>query len=194
MCWKERLAVLHSRHKNNHPAHELPHFDAVKTNCYSITASNFRHNEILGRNPARMDNFQERLHEVIHDQVDTILHAWCLMLNHYHLLISSAESNRLRKALGKLHGRTARKWNLEENSVGRQVWFRVFDRPVYSQRQFYCTTNYIHANPVKEGLCRKVAEWPWSSGRDFINEIGRSEAIQLWKAYPPAESSLAPYD
>lgn len=194
MSKNERRAVLNARYKNCYPPHELPHFDNVRTSCFSITASNFRHRKILGKNSSRLDDFLKRLRQAIQDREDVILHGWCLMLNHYHLLVSSACSKELRKVLGKLHGRTSREWNLEDNTVGRQVWFRVFDRPIYSQRQFHCTMNYIHANPVKAGLCRKIDEWPWSSGRDFLRKVGRSEAVQLWKAYPPAESSLVPYD
>jgi putative transposase len=112
------------------------------------------------------------------------------MWNHYHLLVEGSECARVRETLGLLHGRSSREWNLEENTTGRKVWYRVFDRPVYSQRQFNCTLNYIHYNPVKDGFCRKMSEWKWSGFNEYLSAVGRAKAMEIWRTYPPSGSSL----
>jgi putative transposase len=50
--------------------------------------------------------------------------------------------------------------------------------------------NYIHFNPVKDSYCQKMTEWPWSSARDFLRQVGKTEATELWRVYPPADSRI----
>jgi REP element-mobilizing transposase RayT len=40
-----------------------------------------------------------------------------------------------------------------------------FDRFIRDEGHLERTINYIENNPVKAGLARSIAEWPWSSGR-----------------------------
>lgn len=46
------------------------------------------------------------------------IYAWCILPNHYHLLMRTAEIDELRKDLGQLHGRTSFLWNGEITNVG----------------------------------------------------------------------------
>lgn len=39
----------------------------------------------------------------------------------------------------------------------------AYDRNIQSQEAFRASIEYIHANPVKRGLCREPGEWAWSS-------------------------------
>ena len=44
--------------------------------------------------------------------------------------------------------------------------------------------NYIHHNPVKHGYVKQWSDWPFSSANDFLEEVGRDHAIELWQQYP----------
>jgi putative transposase len=44
--------------------------------------------------------------------------------------------------------------------------------------------NYIHNNPVRHGYVEKWQDWPWSSAMEFLDSMGRDEAMRIWKEYP----------
>jgi putative transposase len=88
------------------------------------------------------------------------------------------------RTLGKVHGTTSFRWNGEENQRGRKIWHSVSDRGMRNADHFWSTVNYIHHNPVKHGYVDQWTEWPFSSAGDFLDEIGRDQAVQLWKQYP----------
>ena len=171
------------------PAHELPHFYDDCCGFFTVTGTNYLHKTIVGKSPERMTGFLSCLLETVNES-DFKPHAHCLLPNHYHLLVEGNGIERLRKSLGTLHGRSSYNWNGEDNCRGRKVWFRVYDELVHSQRHFYTALNYIHFNPVKDKYCQKMTEWPWSSACQFIDQVGKKEAIELWKTYPPADSRI----
>ena len=42
-----------------------------------------------------------------------------------------------------------------------------FDRNIFSREALEASVNYIHANPVKRGLCERATDWKWSSARYY---------------------------
>jgi putative transposase len=109
--------------------------------------------------------------------------AWCVLPNHYHALVETPDLLVLSRELGRLHGRTSHAWNGEECARGRKVFFRVADRVMRSERHFWATMNYIHHNPVHHGYVERWPDWPWSSASDFLAQLGRHEAEQIWLEY-----------
>lgn len=121
-----------------------------------------------------------------------IIHAWCLMSNHIHLIITAKnhDTSEIMRDLKKFtskniiaaienNPRERRKdWMLkvfrehgEHNSRNQQFqfWqqelhpFEVFSNSVYGQK-----LNYIHDNPVKAGIVDKPESYMFSSARDYI--------------------------
>jgi putative transposase len=86
--------------------------------------------------------------------------------------------------LGQFHGRTSFRWNGEEKTRGRKVFFRAMERAIRSERHFWATMNYVHNNAVHHGYVKLWTEWPWSSAAAFLEKFGRSEAERIWRAYP----------
>lgn len=98
------------------------------------------------------------------------LHAWCLMSNHVHLLLTPEREEsyaRLMKRLGQLHaqymnrvyGRTGTLWEGRFRSC-------VVDSEVY----VIACYRYIEMNPVRAGLVRHPRDYPWSSFRTNAEE------------------------
>lgn len=89
------------------------------------------------------------------------LHAFVVMPNHVHLLVTPLVS--LPAWLGPLKGFTG----LQANHVlGRSGAFwqeESFDRLVRSDAEFVRTQEYIEMNPVSAGLARAPEDFPWSS-------------------------------
>jgi REP-associated tyrosine transposase len=112
------------------------------------------------------------------------VYGWCVLPNHYHLLIATPELPATLHALGKLHGRTAFEWNGEENARGRKVWYRCVERSMRNERHRWATLNYIHNNPVHHGYVQRWQDWPFGSAVEYLDEVGVDRARELWRAYP----------
>lgn len=110
--------------------------------------------------------------------------AWCVLPNHYHVLVRCSEIKSVIQSLGQLHGKTSFSWNGEESARGRKVWHSATDRGMRGDHHFWATMNYIHHNPVKHGYVEKWTDWPFSSAADFLSEIGREKAAEIWKSHP----------
>jgi putative transposase len=51
------------------------------------------------------------------------------------------------------------------------IWKRRFDDiVVYSKKQWRIKLEYIHNNPVKDGLVTTATDWPFSSARDWLKD------------------------
>ncbi|MEX0331174.1 MAG: transposase [Puniceicoccaceae bacterium] len=185
----ERRKVLKEWMHKGQPAHDLPHFTDGIAGIFFLTGANYQHQPVLGSSNERMGTFTENLlSEVI--RADFVLEAFCVLPNHYHLLVEGNDIAALRLTLGKLHGRTSRQWNLEDKCTGRKVWFRVFDRIIRSNRQYYSVLNYIHENPVHHGYSLNKNDWPWSSALEFTNQLGIKQAQEILLTYPSADSGI----
>jgi putative transposase len=178
-----RDEVLARRKLLNRPWHGPPHFTGQQTSQYLITGTCYEHTPILGAAHERMDVFVPLLHQAF-EEVHAIIHAWCVLPNHYHVLTTTSDLPALLARLGKLHGSTSFTWNGVDNARGRQCWHRASDRAMRSEAHVWATVNYVHHNPVKHGYVAKWTDWPWSSAHDYLREKGRDEAARIWKAYP----------
>jgi putative transposase len=130
-----------------------------------------------------MDSFSEALLRVL-TETGSVVHAWCLLPNHYHALVQCEQLKKVFNELGRLHGRTSFLWNAEENSRGRKIFYRASDRTIRSERHFWATMNYIHHNPVHHGYVKRWTEWPWSSAENYFATVGRERAEKIWREYP----------
>jgi REP element-mobilizing transposase RayT len=96
---------------------------------------------------------------------DYDLHAWVVMPNHVHLLITPRTDVTL--LLRKLKGASARACNLLLGRTGQPFWQdESYDRLVRSAKEFGRIENYILQNPVRAGLARSTEDYPWSSLRE----------------------------
>jgi putative transposase len=85
------------------------------------------------------------------NKFSTSVYAWCILPNHYHVVVQTEQIEPLVKEIGLFHGRSSFLWNGEDNQRGRQVWYNCFERPIKSDRHFWATLNYVHNNPVHHG-------------------------------------------
>ena len=93
------------------------------------------------------------------------LHAWTVMPNHVHVLLSPLPEWPLGTIVSswkRFSGREANK-RLERTGAFWQVDY--WDRFIRNDAHFWATVNYIDANPVKAGLIMEASLWPWGSAR-----------------------------
>jgi len=150
---------------------------------FLITAACFDHQPHIGWSFARMGAFEVALLNTLEKTCSRVF-AHVLLPNHYHALVQCEECAKLRSALGKLHGRWSRTWNLEESTTGRKVFHGSAETRQKSDRHFHASMNYVHHNPVRHGYVRRWLDWPWSSASAYLEMVGEEEAKCRWKAYP----------
>jgi REP element-mobilizing transposase RayT len=93
---------------------------------------------------------------------DYILHAWVVMPNHVHLLITP--QSEVPKLMQNLKGSTARYANRLLGRTGMPFWqSESYDRLVRDSEEFRKIENYILQNPVRAGLAVTAEEYAWSS-------------------------------
>ena len=93
---------------------------------------------------------------------DLLCHAYCLMENHYHLLVETPRAN-LDDAMQRLNGTYAMRFNRHHERTGHVFQGRYGARLVTDDDYALTVVRYIAANPVQAGLCAGPEEWPWSS-------------------------------
>jgi putative transposase len=86
--------------------------------------------------------------------------------------------------LGRLHGRTSFQWNGEEGNRGRKVWFNATETGIKSERHFWSSLLYVMNNAVKHGYVERWQDWPYSNAADWLDSVGRDEAVRIWREFP----------
>jgi len=91
------------------------------------------------------------------------VHAYCLMTNHVHLLLTPAATDACATLMRNLGQRYVQRFNRTYERTGT-LWegrFRSF--LVESARYVLACYRYIEHNPVRAGMVQSAAEYPWSS-------------------------------
>ena len=93
-----------------------------------------------------------------------ICHAYCLMGNHFHLLVETPDAN-IAAGMQCLKGRYATWFNQECERVGALFERRYFGELVETEGHAYELARYLVLNPVRARLCEHPRDWVWSSYR-----------------------------
>lgn len=93
--------------------------------------------------------------------------AYCLMENHYHLLVETPRPN-LPAGMRELNGVYAQQFNRRHDRCGHLFQARYSAVLVQRDAHLLETARYIALNPVRAGLCEQADDWPWSSHRTVI--------------------------
>ncbi len=93
-----------------------------------------------------------------------ICHAYCLMPNHYHLLIETPDAN-LSRGMRHLNG-VFTQWSNHHNRRTGHLFQGRF-KSILVQRESYLleVSRYVVLNPVRANLARAARDWKWSSYR-----------------------------
>ncbi|MCP3981125.1 MAG: addiction module toxin RelE [bacterium] len=93
-----------------------------------------------------------------------ICHAFCLMDNHYHVLMESCEG-RLSRLMQHLNGTYGRWFNIKRDRCGHLFQGRFKSSLIDRESYLMEVTRYIELNPCRAGLVSHPGEWRWSSFR-----------------------------
>lgn len=103
------------------------------------------------------------------ERFDWALWAYCLMDNHYHLLIETRRPS-LSRGMREVNGVYTQRFNRRHRRVGHVLQGRYKAVLVDKDSYLLEVSRYIVLNPVRARLCAVAAEWPWSSCRAMMGQ------------------------
>lgn len=118
------------------------------------------------------------------DRVSMRLLAYCVMPNHWHLIVWPQRDGDLSRFMNWLTLTHTQRWHQHRHSVGEghvyQGRFKSF--PVETNEHLLAVCRYVERNPVRAGLVRRAEQWRWSSA----NHAG-SVLVHEWPIPRPVD-------
>jgi putative transposase len=108
----------------------------------------------------------------VNDRYHWVCHAYCLMNNHYHLVIETPDGN-LSKGMRHLNGVYTMRFNRRHGSVGHVFQGRYKAIVVQKESHLLEVCRYVVLNPVRAKVVEVPERWRWSSYRATAG-IGRT--------------------
>lgn len=139
---------------------------------YHITARGDRREDIFFQDEDRTD-FLNILSQVC-SRFNWVVHAYCLMTNHYHLVVETVDGN-LARGMRQLNGVYTQLINRKHHLVGHLFQGRY--KAILVQKEAYLLelSRYVVLNPVRANMVTDPAEWHWSNYRTVIAEKSEKE-------------------
>lgn len=105
-----------------------------------------------------------------HQRFGVQILSYCLMSNHYHLLIKTPEAN-LGRAMRHINGVYTQRHNRLKKVDGSL--FRGRYKAICVEEDSYQLqlSRYIHLNPLEAKMVKKIDDYPWSSFRYFVTQL-----------------------
>jgi len=109
------------------------------------------------------------------------LYCFCLMNNHFHLLLKQLIDNGLMNFMRIVQNAYAKYYNTKNKRKGRLIQSEYQYKLMKSDEQFDNTSRYIHLNPVKSNIITldKLESYSYSSYPDYVGKIKRHDFIDI---------------
>ena len=120
------------------------------------------------------------------DKFDIVLFAYCLMPNHFHLLVKAQKGENLSRGMQWFMTTHVRRYHRHYRSSGHLWQGRYKSFGIQDNDHFLTVARYVEGNPVRAGLVDTAADWVWSSHR------GRSAGLAPQVPVPFAEAFTEP--
>ena len=106
-------------------------------------------------------------------ELDDIFHvrvvAYCMMTNHYHLLVQTPDAN-LSRSMRHLNGVYTQRYNRKYGYDGQLFRGRYKSIVVESDSYALELVRYIHRNPMEAGIVDTLQKYTWSSHKPYLSD------------------------
>ena len=114
----------------------------------------------------------QRFIDILHEAIELFslrISAYCLMTNHYHLLVQTPEAN-LSRCMRHINGVYTQRFNAQYGYDG--PLFRGRYKAVLVGKDSYLLqlVRYIHKNPIRAGIVKRPELYQWSSHRGYLSK------------------------
>jgi len=111
------------------------------------------------------------------ERYGAVVHAYCLMNNHFHLLLETPEGN-LSQIMRHINGAYTTYFNIKRKRAGHLFQGRY--KAILIEADEYLTelSRYIHLNPVRVGIVEKPEQYQWSSYRSYTVQSNPQEWLR----------------
>lgn len=130
--------------------------------AYHVTCRGNARERIFLVDPDR-ELFLQVLTQVV-ERFNWLCHAYCLMTNHYHLLIETVDPT-LSRGMRQLNGVYTQAFNRRHLRTGHVFQGRYKAILVEKEAHLLELARYVVLNPVRAKMVRSAKDWPWSSYR-----------------------------
>jgi putative transposase len=122
--------------------------------------------------------FESILEEAV-ERYETELLAWCIMPNHWHLVVRPLQDGELSRFTGWLTLTHTQRWHAHRHSTGSghvyQGRFKSF--PIQDDEHFLTVCRYVERNPLRAKLVASADDWRWSSLWRWRHGSAKAKAI-----------------
>ena len=137
---------------------------------------------------ADFEAFEKVLKQAV-ERTQTRLLVYCLMPNHWHLIVWPRDDGELSRFVGWLTLTHTQRWHAHRHSTGSghlyQGRFKSF--PIQEDEHFYTVARYVERNAVRANLARRAEQWRWSSLHRWLRGSAQDKA--LLAAWPLSRKS-----
>jgi putative transposase len=126
------------------------------------------------------------------EAVPVHLLSYCLMPNHWHLLVCPQEQGQLARFMQRLTMTHTRRWqeHYDQVGVGHLYQGRFKSFPVQEDRHFLIVARYIERNALRANLVARAQDWRWSSLWRRVGQGGDAGRVPLPLAVWPVPQPM----
>lgn len=144
---------------------------------YHVTSRGDRREPIYRDDADRVEHLAVLEHAL--DRFDAEVLAYCLMGNHYHLVLHTRQGN-LSRLMRHLNGVYTQRFNQRHGLVGHLFQGRYKAIPVDRDAYLLALCSYVERNPVAAGLVAAAEHWVWSSCRAHLGQATPPFTRRCW--------------
>lgn len=96
-------------------------------------------------------------------EYDINIIAYCIMNNHSHMLLQVKNIDKLSRYMYRINGAYGEYYNKKYDRVGYVFRDRFRSEGIFGEKHLYNCIHYIYNNPVVAGICKDLAEYPYSN-------------------------------
>jgi putative transposase len=134
------------------------------------------------------ENDYQAFEKILHEgttRAKVLLFAYCLMPNHWHLVLSPLADGHLSRFMHWVTTTHSRRWQLAHGSEGHGAVYqgRFKALPIKDDHHFLWVCRYVERNPLRAGLVERAEHWRWSTlgcGAEV-----RDDAVAQWPVAEP---------